>query len=198
MEQSGEFHEGITSEFEPPAIPNAQYGFGMGIMRNLIFHDENWTYENYNFSNLNEDARFVANTLNAVSPDLSEFRAKGGKLMMYTGWSDMAITPLGTIGYYENVIAEDPSAAEDVKLFMMPGVLHCLGGDGPSWVNWIDELDKWVSGGETPEQVIVYFVDEQFQPSGSQLLCPYPEVALYFGEGDPRSMESFNCGQVTE
>jgi len=198
MEQTGEFHEGISSDHQAPQIPNAQFGFGMGIMQNIVYHDSTWTYENYDYNNLKEDAKFVANTMNAVNPDLSEFRAKGGKLLMYTGWSDAAITPLGTIGYYENVIAKDPTATEDVKLFMMPGVLHCLGGDGPSWVNWIDEIDAWVSGGETPEEVTVYFVDEQFQPSGSQLLCAYPEVAVYDGSGDPRNVESFSCGLAEE
>lgn len=198
IEQSGEFHEGITSTHQAPPMPNAQYGFAMGVIQNLIYHDSDWNYENYDFNNFSKDARVVANTLNAVSPDLSEFRANGGKLLMYTGWSDTAITPLGTIGYYESVIADDPTAVDDVKLFMMPGVLHCLGGDGPSWVNWIDEIDNWVSGGETPEQVTVYFVDEKFQPSGSQLLCAYPEVAIFDGSGDPRNVNSFSCGQAQE
>jgi len=49
-----------------------------------------------------------------------------------------------------------------------------------------------------PEQVTVYFIDEKFQPSGSQLLCPYPKVAVYDGSGDPRNVGSFNCGQLTE
>jgi feruloyl esterase len=145
---------------------------------------------------LEYDARVIAKTMNATDPNLSEFRSKGGKLLMFTGWSDMAITPLGTIAYYEDVIGNDPTAAEDVKLFMMPGVGHCLGGDGPSWVNWIDEIDNWVRGEETPEQVTVYFVDEQFQPSGTQLLCAYPEVAVYDGSGDPKNVASFKCGQV--
>jgi hypothetical protein len=196
MEQSGEFHEGISSEYQAPPMPNAQFGFGMGIMQNMVFHDENWNYTDYDFNNFREDARIVANTLNAVSPDLSEFRAKGGKLLMYTGWADAAITPLGTIGYYENVIAEDPSATEDVKLFMMPGVLHCLGGDGPSWVNWVDELDNWVAGGNSTQQVTVYYLDENFQPDGSRLLCAYPEVAKYDGSGDPRDVSSFGCGEL--
>jgi feruloyl esterase len=196
LEQSGEFHEGIASDFEAPQIPNAQFGFGMGVMQNLIFHDQNWSYADYDFNNFREDSRIIANTLNSVDPDLSEFRAQGGKLLMYTGWSDAAITPLGTIGYYESVIANDPTASDDVRLFMMPGVLHCLGGDGPSWVNWVDELDKWVTSGENPEEITVHYIDENFQPQGSRLLCAYPEIAVYDGLGDDRDVLSFSCGSA--
>ncbi len=47
---------------------------------------------------------------------------------MNTGWSDVAITALGTIGYYEDVVAYDKTAANDVQLFTMPGLWHCFGG----------------------------------------------------------------------
>ncbi|MHC4621915.1 MAG: tannase/feruloyl esterase family alpha/beta hydrolase, partial [Planctomycetota bacterium] len=84
--------------------------------------------------------------------------------------------------------------ANDVRLFMMPGVEHCFGGPGPSWVNWLDELDKWVETGKAPDQVTVYFVDEKMQPAGSRLLCAYPQVAKYDGKGDRHDVSSFSCG----
>jgi feruloyl esterase len=77
---------------------------------------------------------------------------------------------------------------------MMPGVEHCFGGPGPSWVNWLDELDKWVETGKAPDQVTVYFVDEKMQPAGSRLLCAYPQVAKYDGKGDRHDVSSFSCG----
>ncbi len=187
------FQEGVTSEFAPPVIPCGQYGFGMGIMQNMVFHDTSWTYADYDYDDFREDARVLGKTLNATSPDLSEFRKKGGKLLMFNGWSDPSITALGTIGYYEDVIAHDQSAAEDVRLFMMPGVLHCAGGIGPWYVNWIDEIDKWVAGVKAPGQITVYFIDENMQPSGSRLLCAYPNIAKYDGKGDTRDVSSFSC-----
>ena len=193
IQSVADFQAGITSEYEPPHVPNTQFGFGTEVMKNLIFHDSTWTYKDYNFENFDEASRLAANILNATNPDLSEFRNKGGKLLMYTGWSDVAITAYGTIGYYEDVIAHDPTASEDVRLFMMPGVMHCLGGNGPWFINWIDEIDRWVAGNETPEQLTVHFVNEQHQPDGSRLLCAYPEVAVYDGEGDPRDVQSFSC-----
>ena len=193
IDQSGEFQEGISSEFRPPVIPNNQFGFGLGVMQYLVFHDTTWTYTDYDFARFRKDAQLAGNVLNATSPDLSEFRAHGGKLLMYTGWSDAAITALGTIAYFEEVLDHDPQASDDVKLFMMPGVLHCAGGPGPWLVNWVDEIDKWVAGQETPEQITVYFVDDDSQLSGSRLLCAYPEIAIYKGEGDTRDVRSFSC-----
>ena len=195
METIGEFQGGLDFDesIQVPVTPNAHYAFGNGIMKNMIYHESTWTYENYNFDNFHNDARLLGNTLNAASPDLSEFRKNGGKLLMYTGWSDAAISPLGTIGYYENVIAHDESAKDDVRLFMMPGVLHCIGGEGPSWVNWIDELDKWVDQKESPDQITVYYLDEKNQVAGSRLLCSYPKIASYDGKGDTRNVSSFSC-----
>jgi feruloyl esterase len=112
---------------------------------------------------------------------------------MYTGWSDAAISALATIGYYEKVLAHDNTAADDVRLFMMPGVEHCFGGPGPSWVNWLDELDKWVETGKAPDQITAYFVDEKMQPAGSRRICPYPQVVKYDGERGTRDVSSFSC-----
>ena len=112
---------------------------------------------------------------------------------MYTGWSDAAITAHGTIGYYKDVLAHNETAANDVRLFMMPGVEHCFGGPGPSWVNYLTEIDKWVETGKAPEQVVAYWLDEKFQPAGSRLLCAYPKIAKYDGKGDTRDVSSFSC-----
>jgi feruloyl esterase len=67
--------------------------------------------------------------------------------------------PLATLGYYESVIAQDKTAAEDVRLFMMPGVDHCLGGIGPSYANYLTDLDKWVESGKAPEQTNAFWLD---------------------------------------
>jgi feruloyl esterase len=112
---------------------------------------------------------------------------------MYTGWSDMAITALGTIAYYDEVVEHDPSATEDVRLFMMPGVDHCTGGVGPSYVNFLDEIDAWVEAGAAPEEMETYWLDSHAKPTGSRLLCAYPKVAEYDGAGDPRAATSFRC-----
>jgi len=189
-----DFQGGVdVGDTEAPATPNAHYGFGNGIMKYFVYNDPQWTHKNYKFETYQKDSERVAETLNATDPDLSVFRKRGGKLLMYTGWSDAALSALATIGYYEEVIAHDNTAANDVRLFMMPGVEHCSGGPGPSWVNYLAEIDKWIETDKTPEQVPAYWLDEKFQPAGSRLLCAYPKVAKYDRKGDTRDLSSFSC-----
>jgi feruloyl esterase len=165
-------------------------------MKYFIYNDRNWSYSGYDINHFRRDSERVAQTLDATDPDLSAFRNNNGKLLMYTGWSDTAITALGTIDYYERVIEHDATAAEDVRLIMMPGVEHCFGGVGPDWVNYLDELDKWVTGGDAPEQMTAYWLNQKFQPDGSRPVCAYPKMVRYNGTGDPRNADNFSCATV--
>lgn len=189
-----EFQGGVEAgDFEAPVSPSAYYSFGNGIMQYFVYNDPEWSYVNYNYDLLKKDSERAAETLNATNPDLSAFRKRGGKLLMYTGWSDAAAPAGAVIGYYEGVLAHDKTAVDDVRLFMMPGVEHCFGGPGPSFVNFLTEIDKWVESGTAPEQFVVYWLDENMQPNGSRILCPYPQVSKYDGKGDTRDASSFSC-----
>jgi feruloyl esterase len=124
---------------------------------------------------------------------LSAFRERGGKLLIYNGWSDTVQTSLAFADYYEQVLAHDETAADDVRMFLMPGVEHCFGGPGPSWVDFLDEIDSWVESAEAPDQIIASWLDENLQPTGSRPICAYPDVAQYDGDGDTRDAASFRC-----
>jgi feruloyl esterase len=189
-----EFQGGVdTGDFEAPVSPSAFYSFGNDIMKYFIYNDPDWTYVNYNYDNFKDDAKQAAEILNATNPDLSEFRKRGGKMILYSGWSDNAQSGLAMVGYYENVLAYDKTAVNDARLFMMPGVEHCFGGPGPSWVNYLTEIDKWFESGKAPEQITAYWVDEKMQPTGARPVCAYPKVARYDGKGDTRDAASFSC-----
>ena len=189
-----EFQGGVDAGgFKAPVEPNAFYGFGNGIMRYFVFNDPYWNYATYNYDNLQKDTKQAAEILSATNPDLSAFRKRGGKMIIYSGWSDAAITGLAVAGYYEDVLAHDKTASDDVRLFMMPGVEHCFGGTGPSFVNFLTEIDLWFETGKAPEQVTALWLNEAMQPTGSRPVCAYPEVAKYDGKGDTRKAESFNC-----
>ena len=189
-----EFQGGVdTGDFEAPVSPSAFYGFGNGIMKYFVYNDSDWTYVNYNFDTLQKDSEQAAKILNATNPDLSAFRKRGGKMIIYSGWSDAAAPGLAMVGYYEDILQHDISSADDTRLFMMPGVEHCFGGPGPSWVNYLTEIDKWVESGKAPEQVTAYWLDEQMQPNGSRPVCAYPKIAKYKGKGDTRDAASFSC-----
>jgi feruloyl esterase len=189
-----EFQGGVDAgDFESPVAPNAFHGFGNGIMKYFVYNDPDWSYDNYDFGTLKKDSERIAETLNATNPDLSAYRERGGKLLIYSGWSDAAVPAEGVIGYYEDVLAHDETAVADVRLFMMPGVEHCFGGPGPSWVNFLTEIDEWVEAGEAPSQVTAYWLNEQMQPDGSRPVCAYPNLLEYDGVGDPRDASSFSC-----
>ena len=192
-EATRDTQRGLGSDFPRPVVPSGQYGFGVDIMKYLIYHDPDWRYEDFRFDTYREDSELVAKTLNATSPDLAGFRGQGGKLLMYAGWSDVALSALGTIAYYEDVVAHDATARNDVQLFMLPGVAHCWGGKGPSYVNFLTEIDQWVETGTAPDQVTAYWLDEEFKPSGSRLVCASPQITEYDGQGDPRDAASFSC-----
>ena len=190
---TGEFQRGVESEYPAPETPSVHFAFGNGVMKYFVFHDPDWDYSTCDFSTFHSDVAAVAPTLDATDPDLDAFRERGGKLLLFNGWRDMALTPLGTIAYYDEVIERDASAAGDVRLILVPGMDHCIGGPGPSFVDWIDEIDRWVETGQAPEQVTTYWLDAQAQPSGSRLACAYPKVLEYDGTGDPRDASSFSC-----
>ncbi|SDJ63762.1 tannase/feruloyl esterase family alpha/beta hydrolase [Aliiruegeria lutimaris] len=194
QDDDASFQEGVGSGgFEEPVSPSAFFSFGNGIMQNFVYHDPDWTYDNFEFSTYEEDASAAAETLNATNPDLSAYRKRGGKMLLYSGWSDNAQSGLAMVGYYEDVLDHDPSARDDIRLFMMPGVEHCFGGPGPSWVNFLAEIDAWAEKGDAPDQITAYWLDEQAQPVGGRPVCAYPQVAKYDGQGDPRDPSSFSC-----
>jgi len=190
-----EFQEGVAADAEDaaPETPSAHFAFGNGLMKYLVFHDADWNYVEYTFDTFQTDVAAAGQTLNATDPDISAFRERGGKLLLYNSWGDMAVTPYGTIEYYQRVLDHDSSAADDVRLFIMPGVDHCFGGVGPDWVNYLDVIDTWVETGTPPDQLTAYWLNEQKQPDGSRPVCAYPEYLQYNGTGDPRDASSFSC-----
>ncbi len=189
-----EFQGGVDAgDFEAPVSPSLYYSFGNEVMKYFIYNDPKWTYENYNFDTFRKDTALVAETLNATNPDLSAFRKRGGKMILYSGWSDSAQSGLAMVGYYNGVLAHDHTAADDARLFMMPGVEHCFGGPGPSFVNYLTEIDKWIETSKAPDQVTAYWLDENMQPNGSRPVCAYPNVAKYDGKGGTRDAYSFSC-----
>jgi feruloyl esterase len=127
--------------------------------------------------------------VDAVEPDLSEFKAVGGKLLMYHGWSDTGITPENSIWYYENVLDRMGLNQDDwLRLFMVPGMSHCGGGLGVQWFDSIGTLEKWVEEGVAPDQIMGYGANGLTRP-----LCPYPQYSEYKGSGDLNNADNWIC-----
>ena len=135
----------------------------------------------------------IAALLNAANPDLERFRTRGGKLLMYFGWADPALNPMMGVNYYERVRERMGTATGDFfRLFMMPGVLHCAGGNGPSMFDSITPLVDWVERGTAPDRLIAS-LRQDGKIIRTRPLCPYPMVAKYSDTGSKDDAASFSC-----
>jgi hypothetical protein len=141
--------------------------------------------------------------VDALNPDLSAFKARGGKLLTWHGQDDAVVHVQGTIQYYRNVIAR-MGGLEQVqsfyKLYLVPGIGHSSGNGtanpdaNPPTVGamkFYDLMVDWVEKGVAPERI------EIESPPGSarsisQPVCPYPKRAVYKA-GDPRATSSYEC-----
>ena len=169
------------------------YAFGTQFYKYFVFNDADWDFTSYDFSTWKDDVKAVSGVVDAVSTDLSAFDTSGGKLIMWTGWSDPAVTALGTVDYYEAVEAEDPNVRDYARLYMLPGVLHCTGGPGVSQVDWIEAIRLWVEEGRVPERLMAHKIDDGQNIVMTRPVCPYPQVAVYDGEGNSNDAGSFSC-----
>jgi len=173
--------------------PSLRFAFGTEMFKNFVFSDPAWDYSRYEFSNWRKDTARAATFLNATNPNLDAFKAKGHKLLMWHGWSDPALTALGSIKYHDQVVSHDPNAHDYFRMFMMPGVLHCAGGPGPDTADWAAAIDNWVEKGQAPDRVIARKVAAGGAVSRTRPLCVYPQRAVYNGTGSVDDEKSFAC-----
>jgi len=168
--------------------------FGQEFYRWLVYDDPTWKVENFDIDRDYRAARErIAPIINAENPDISEFARRGGKLIVYQGWYDPAITPADTIAYFEEMRRRLGSAADDhVRLFMVPGMGHCAGGPGATQFDMQPALENWVSRGEAPDRIIAVKPDSGNPPS-SRPLCPWPKTAHYNGSGSTQDANNFTC-----
>jgi hypothetical protein len=128
------------------------------------------------------------------NPNLSAFRKRGGKLVMWHGWSDQLINANGSVDYYNRVIDKMGGlkrTQDFARLFMAPGVGHCAGGPGPQPLRPFDAVVSWVEKGIAPATLPASRPVQgtvQTRP-----LCPYPAVATWNGTGSVNEAASFSC-----
>jgi len=161
---------------------------------------------------LRESRAQQAANLDATNPDLSRFAALGGKLILYHGWNDPAISPYNTVAYFESVEKRMGADKVDsfVRLYMIPGMEHCGNGPGATAFGQFgmesaagpkyglfDSLEHWVEKGSPDATVIT----TKYKPGHNgameteftRPLCAWPKVATYNGSGDPNDAASFTC-----
>jgi len=173
--------------------PSLRFAFGTEMFKHFIFSDPEWDYSRYDFASFRKDSAQAASMLNATDPNLDAFKAKGRKLVIWHGWSDPALTALGSIKYHDQVTARDPMARDYLRMFMMPGVLHCAGGPGPDIVDWASVIDGWVEKGQAPARIVARKLAAGGAVTRTRPLCAYPQRAVYNGTGSIDDEKSFAC-----
>lgn len=172
----------------------AQFGFQDHYLRYFVFSDPAYDTMTFDFD---ADPVLVEPTgqfLNASDPDLSAFRDAGGKLIMWHGWADHALTADRSIQYYNDVIratSNKNKAADFFRLFLAPGMHHCSSGPGLNSFDALTALEKWVEGGMAPDAIIASHAGAGV--ARTRPLCSYPSVAVYQGKGDINDGANFTC-----
>lgn len=179
--------------------PTVQAAFGTEFFKYFVYADSAWDYRTYDLARATRDAKHAADVVSAMNPDLSAFKSRGGKLILAHGWSDPALNARSTIGYLDAVQARDASADGYVRLFMMPGVLHCGGGPGCDEVDFYTAIADWVERGVAPARLVASKRGAASSPSlarpviRTRPLCAYPKHAVNVGSGSTDDEKSFAC-----
>jgi feruloyl esterase len=172
--------------------------YAESALRYMVFGKFMPDYElsQFNFERDTQQFERHAAMLSATDPDLSRFRDRGGKLLMYFGWADPALNPVLAIEYYEKVIQQmGPGTSQFFKFYLMPGVFHCSGGVGPACFDPLAPVIHWVEEGKAPEALMATQV-ENGRTVRARPLCPYPQMARYKGQGPPEEAANFACAQL--
>jgi feruloyl esterase len=195
------------AEVFPPLEPGSEMSWGILAGKNpadvaadtfrfVMFKDPNWDAMKLNFDSDIAMADKIDNGLNnAINPDLSKFFGHKGKLLMYHGWNDQLIAPGNSINYYNSVAKKLGGVAkidQSMRLFMVPGMNHCNGGDGPNTFDAVTLMEQWVEQGKAPEKMLASH-STQGQVDRTRPLCAYPQTAVYNGSGSTNDAANFSC-----
>lgn len=196
-------YPGYTRSSEPLWTVNtgaAPGGSSFDFFRYWVYENQYYDSRTFNFESdidFTNSKPVVGQTMASVvnaTPDIKAFAARGGKLLVWHGWADEQVHSLGSIDYYDQVVAANTKAETDkfFRLFMMPSVAHCGRGPGPDSIDTLTALERWVEQGIAPDQIIASKVTAG-TVTRTRPLCPYPQVAKYSGTGSIDVAASFSC-----
>lgn len=182
-----------------------------------VYFDPAWDWTTLTYANFeaffNKTVEKVGPLMATDDPDLSKFRKRGGKLIMYHGWSDALIMSQGTATYWQRVqqtLSDAKLPVDFAKLYMAPGMGHCSGGAGPNSFGQSSSgavplepkrdifraLMAWSEKDTEPQEITATKFNNDDVAQGvlrTRPLCAYPRVARYKGSGSTDEATNFNC-----
>ncbi len=171
------------------------FGLAIDTFRYVVFNDANWDYKTMNFDANMTTALKAVSAIDATDPNLKKFFDRGGKIVQYHGWNDPQISPRSSVMYYESVVKTNGGVAkvqQNHRLFMVPGMNHCGGGDGTATFDMLAVLTNWVEKNKVPDHVDASKVAGG-QTVRTRPLCSYPATAQYKGSGSTDDAANFTC-----
>ena len=161
-----------------------------------LFPDPAWDYKTFDFDrDMARADRLDGGVVAAVNPDLHEFFQRGGKLLHCHGWSDESVSPRDSVDYYTHVrdaYAGHGRLEDSYRLFMIPGMYHSWGGDGPNTFDPLSAMEQWAERRKAPDRMVASRWTNG-KVDRTRPLCPYPQVAQYKGAGSTDVAENFIC-----
>jgi len=204
-------HVAIGSELNWTAFSGTFIDYDIDTFRYLLFQQDpgpNFTMKNFDFDRDYRKVGLASIFIDHVNPDLRRFKSAGGKLLMYTGWNDVYEGLFNTVDYYETVertMGGRKHTQDFYRLFVIPGMDHCSGGDGAFAIDYLKYIQDWVETDQPPEKIVgshprgaraitddfgIKPIDEK-DIAFSRPVYPYPVGTIYQGHGDPNLATSF-------
>jgi feruloyl esterase len=169
---------------------------GLGYFKYVVFEKPDWDFRTLDFDrDIARAEKLDGSRINATDPNLKPFFAHGGKLIQYHGWSDPQISPGNSVAYHDSVLdtlGGDRKVRDSYRLFMVPGMGHCGGGEGTSSFDMPAALEQWVEAKKAPDRIVASRV-RNGKVDRTRPLCPYPQIAVYKGTGSTDDEANFVC-----